>query len=319
MSLWAKVCQGDFTAVAKLISTIEDNLKEAIPDLKNVYAKAGNAYIVGFTGAPGSGKSTLVSKVAREYRKRNKTIGIIAVDPSSHLSGGALLGDRIRMKELFRDDGIFIRSMASRGESGGLAKATSAAISVLDAMGKDVILVETVGIGQSEIDITKMAHSIIVVLNPGMGDEIQNMKAGILEIGDIFVVNKFDKEGAEQYFGRLENVLLAKEFSNDWKPRVFKTIATEELGIVELVTSLEERTKYLSKSNRLAEYQQRKCRFEIADMLKDEIDAKVLEVVMKSERVNELIQQVTERKLDPYSAVEAVSQKVQIMLKDDSL
>ncbi|GAI10383.1 unnamed protein product, partial [marine sediment metagenome] len=132
MSLWAKVCQGDFTAVAKLISTIEDNLKEAIPDLKNVYAKAGNAYIVGFTGAPGSGKSTLLSKVAREYRKRNKTIGIIAVDPSSHLSGGALLGDRIRMKELFRDDGIFIRSMVSRGESGGLAKATSAAISVLD-------------------------------------------------------------------------------------------------------------------------------------------------------------------------------------------
>ncbi|HTG80606.1 MAG TPA: methylmalonyl Co-A mutase-associated GTPase MeaB, partial [Geobacteraceae bacterium] len=198
MSLAEKVLQGEIRAAARLMRDIDDGLKSAIAELKQLYPKTGNAFIVGITGPPGAGKSTLVDQVTAAYRSRGKRVGIVAVDPTSPFTGGAILGDRIRMNRHADDDGVFIRSLATRGHLGGISRSTGDVVNVMDAMGMDVVIIETVGVGQDEIDIVRMAHTTVVVMVPGLGDDIQAIKAGILEIGDLFVVNKADRDDADR-------------------------------------------------------------------------------------------------------------------------
>ncbi len=235
MDLVDRLLAGDRRAVARLISLVENGAPESREALAALFPHTGHAHIVGITGSPGSGKSTLVNQLAKVFRRQGATVGIVAVDPTSPFSGGAILGDRIRMQDLCGDPGVFIRSMATRGALGGLARATSDVVKVLDAFGKDVILVETVGVGQDEVDIAKAAHTTIVVEAPGMGDDIQAIKAGVMEIADILVVNKADREGAERTVAALEMMLdLNGHPACGWQTPVLKTVATQDEGIADL-------------------------------------------------------------------------------------
>ncbi len=232
---WARqVRAGDVRAISRAVSAIEDRHRDAEAILRELFPHTGNAYRVGITGAPGTGKSTLVDRMAAYYRALNKTVGIIAVDPSSPFTGGSILGDRIRMQGHSGDAGVFIRSMATRGFLGGLSQATRDTALLLDAAGKQFILVETVGVGQGEIEIVRLADCTIVVLMPGMGDDVQNLKAGLMEIGDIFVLNKSDREGADRYEQQLKAILQLVPERDGWKPPVVRTVATENKGIDEL-------------------------------------------------------------------------------------
>ncbi|MDH3494173.1 MAG: methylmalonyl Co-A mutase-associated GTPase MeaB, partial [Acidobacteriota bacterium] len=229
--LVARLLKGEPRAIARSISMVEDGT-EGSPDLmKGVFPKTGNAVVIGITGSPGAGKSSLVDKLALFYRKRGDKIGIIAVDPSSPFSGGAILGDRIRMQTLGLDPNVFIRSMATRGKLGGLARATVDAVAILDAAGYDKVIVETVGVGQDEVEIVKTADVSVVVLVPGMGDDIQAIKAGIMEIGDVFVINKADREGVIRAEKELEALLSLAHRNDFWDPPIVKTVATESKGI----------------------------------------------------------------------------------------
>ncbi|HCS77267.1 MAG TPA: methylmalonyl Co-A mutase-associated GTPase MeaB, partial [Syntrophaceae bacterium] len=221
MEITKKICAGDVRSASRLIRDLEDKLPEARPRLKQLFPYTGKSFIIGITGAPGAGKSTLTDALIGELRKQKKTVGVLAVDPSSPFTGGALLGDRVRMLRHAEDEGVFIRSLATRGALGGLSQAAGDAIHVMEAMGKDVILVETVGIGQQELDIIHHAHSIVVVLVPGMGDEIQTMKAGIMEIADVFVINKADRPGAKQLQTELASLMNASPLPADgWRPPI---------------------------------------------------------------------------------------------------
>src|SRR5262245_54088150 len=229
---WAQqVRTGEIRAVSRAITAIENHAAEAESLLKNLFPHTGTAYLSGITGAPGTGKSTLVDRLAAHYRKAQQKVGVIAVDPTSPYSGGAILGDRIRMQSHAGDSGIFIRSMATRGFLGGLARATAEVALVLDAAGKHQILIETVGVGQDEVDIVRLADCLLVILVPGLGDDIQNMKAGLMEIGDIFVLNKADREGAERLEEQLHAMLALVTPREGWHPQVVRTIATENKGI----------------------------------------------------------------------------------------
>ena len=239
MSLAEKILQGDIRAAARLMRDIDDGLKSAVEELKALYPHTGKAFIVGLTGPPGAGKSTLVDQLTAAYRKQNKRVGVVAVDPTSPFTGGAILGDRIRMNRHADDDGVFIRSLATRGYLGGLSRSTGDVVNVMDAMGMDVVIIETVGVGQDEIDIVRMAHTTVVVMVPGLGDDIQAIKAGILEIGDIFVVNKADREGADRTVRELANMLDMKPVkSGEWQANVLKTEAQRNRGIEELVEEI---------------------------------------------------------------------------------
>src|SRR5579872_3083493 len=229
---WAEqVRAGEVRAVSRAITAIENHAPEAEALLQRVFAKTGNAYLTGVTGAPGTGKSTLVDRLAAYYRKQNEQVGVIAVDPTSPYTGGAILGDRIRMQSHAGDSGMFIRSMATRGFMGGLARATAEVALLLDAAGKQRVLIETVGVGQDEIDIVRLADCVVVVMVPGLGDDIQNMKAGLMEIADIFVVNKADREGAERVEQQLHAMLSLVMPQHDWHPAVVRTVASENRGI----------------------------------------------------------------------------------------
>jgi GTPase len=259
MELVERLLQGDRHAAARLITLIENGDPSARAALSELYPHTGRAHIIGVTGAPGTGKSTLVSALAKEERCRGRSVGIIAVDPTSPFTGGALLGDRIRMQDLVGDAGVFMRSMATRGSVGGLAVATADAIRVLDAFGKEKVFVETVGAGQAEVDIAKAAHTTIVVEAPGLGDEIQAFKAGILEIADIFVVNKADREGADKTANALKTMLdvgipirSRDAHAELWRPPVLKTTASEEQGIAALAAELDNHLQYLKDSGQFA-------------------------------------------------------------------
>jgi len=337
MSLTEPILRGERRAIARQISGIENERPEARQVLAELYPHTGRAYLVGLTGAPGTGKSTLVNELAKAYRRENKTVAIISVDPTSPFSGGAILGDRIRMADLAGDPGVFVRSMATRGSLGGLARATADAAKVFDAAGFEIILIETVGVGQAEVEIAGLAHSVVVVEAPGLGDEVQAIKAGILEIADVFVVNKADREGASRTVAALTMMLdltdpslpktvlhhgqlmaVAATVSNPtrvelaaWRPPICKTVATQGQGIAEVIAALAEHRTYQLNQGMLVQRERERLIFEIQQMLKERLLADLLDKT-SPERVNQILTQVLERQLDPFAAVEILA-KVDVM------
>jgi len=299
---------GDSRALARAISTVENRTPESSALLKALFPHSGKARILGLTGAPGAGKSTLVDQLARYYRRSGKTLGIIAVDPTSPYTGGAILGDRIRMQEHYADPGIYIRSMATRGSLGGLARTTADVATVLDASGRDLILVETVGVGQDEIDIVRLADITIVILVPGMGDDVQTIKAGIMEIADIFVINKSDREGAE----RVEREILSLQSlirQDKWTPPIVKTVASTGQGIDELVGAIDDYEAHLANGNLALKRNIHNWQERLVEMVRDALLEKA-RIELGNGGVEKYATEVAEHKRDPYSLVEEIVGKV---------
>jgi len=285
---------------------IENGAPEAITLLKGLFPHSGRARVIGLTGAPGAGKSTLVDQLAREYRKQQRTIGIVAVDPSSPYTGGAILGDRIRMQSHHADPGIFIRSMATRGFLGGLARTTTDVATVLDAGGKDTILIETVGVGQDEVDIVRLADVTVVILVPGMGDDVQTIKAGIMEIADIFVINKSDREGADRVEREVRAMQTLALRHSQWTPPIIKTVASEGKGIGELVETIAGYEDYLRKNNLLLKKKISSWQERLVEMLRDALLQRLLREQMKEGEIARLAAEIAEHKRDPYTLVEEI-------------
>lgn len=300
-----KLFTGDTRTVARAITKIENGAKEAADVMKAVFPRTGNALVIGITGAPGAGKSSLVDKLALHYKNQGERIGIIAVDPSSPFSGGAILGDRIRMSTLGLDKNIFIRSMATRGNLGGLSRATVDAVAILDAAGFDKVIVETVGVGQDEVEIVKTADVSVVVLVPGMGDDIQAIKAGIMEIGDVFVINKADREGVLRTEKELEALLSLAHRHDFWHPPIVKTIATETKGIEDLSKAIENYYEF-QKSGENLERKKAIAKWRLLGLLQEKLLAEVLGRNGTGERLERLAQEIAEKKTNPYSAVEEI-------------
>lgn len=307
MSLAERVLQGEVRAAARLMRDIDDGLKSSVEELKLLYPHTGNAFIVGITGPPGAGKSTLVDQLTAAFRKRKKKVGIVAVDPTSPFTGGAILGDRIRMNRHADDPGVFIRSLATRGHMGGVSRSTGDVVNVLDAMGMDVIIIETVGVGQDEIDIVRMAHTTVVVMVPGLGDDIQAIKAGILEIGDVFVVNKSDRDEADRTVRDLAMMLdMNPDKDRAWRPKVLKTEATRNIGIEDLVVELEAHRDYLQSSGAIRHFLEEKNATLFMDILKERLVTEVYGHMQVNGRFREIVEGITNRRMDPYTAVEEI-------------
>src|SRR5882724_7571409 len=305
-SVIGRITAGDLNAVARAISKVEDGAADAAELMKKVFPRTGRALVVGITGAPGAGKSSLVDKLAVYYRKQGERVGIIAVDPSSPFSGGAILGDRIRMKTLGLDKDVFIRSMATRGNLGGLARATVDAVAILDAAGYSKVIVETVGVGQDEVEIVKAADISVVVLVPGMGDDIQAIKAGIMEIGDIFVINKADREGVYATEKELEALLSLSSREDGWHPPIVKTVATESRGIAELANAIEGFRAARLTGTVSSERRRAIARWRIVELLREQLVAAVLDSPSASAMLDRLAEEVATRRRDPYSAMEEI-------------
>ncbi|NQT57328.1 MAG: methylmalonyl Co-A mutase-associated GTPase MeaB [Desulfobacteraceae bacterium] len=310
-SVAEKVIAGDVRSVARLIRDIDDGMPGVREILKELYPYTGKANVIGITGAPGVGKSTLVDQMIAHIRERNKTVGVLAVDPTSPFSGGAILGDRIRMQRHSMDEGVFIRSLATRGHFGGLTQSTRSAIDVLDAMGKDYILVETVGVGQDEVDVVKSAHTTIIVVMPGMGDDIQAIKAGILEVGDIFVINKADLDGTDKTMNHLRlmiNMDQRKYEEGGWRPPILKAQAVLDKGVVELLKEIDRHGEFLKETWGDLHFRKRKdkVREELTEMVKARLVEEVIDKLNENGAFNEAVDSIVEGKMDPYTACDSL-------------
>ncbi|CDM64200.1 methylmalonyl Co-A mutase-associated GTPase MeaB [Pyrinomonas methylaliphatogenes] len=304
MTFIERILAGEERAIARAISKVEDDAEGAADLMKALFPHTGRAFVIGITGAPGAGKSSLVDRLAALYRERGERVGVVAVDPSSPFSGGAILGDRIRMNRLGLDPGIFIRSMATRGQLGGLARATVDAVTILDAAGFGRVIVETVGVGQDEIEIVKAADVTCVVLVPGMGDDVQAIKAGIMEIGDIFVINKADRDGVLRTEKELQALLSLSAREDGWHPPIVKTVATENKGVDELAAAIERFREFQRNERRGNERRAAIARWRILDLLRERLLARALNEPGAVERLNELAAEVADKTRDPYSAVD---------------
>jgi LAO/AO transport system kinase len=310
MDLIARILEGDVRAAGRLITMVENATPEAVAALKALYPHTGHAYVIGVTGPPGSGKSTLTDRITRELRQLGRTVGIIAVDPTSPFTGGAILADRIRMQRHSLDEGVFIRSMASRGHLGGLSRSTNDVVDVLDAMGKDYVLVETVGVGQAEVDIMRTAHTTLVVAVPGLGDEIQAIKAGIMEIGDLFVVNKADREGADRTVLEIEMMLEHGESDDGWHPRIFKTVASRGEGVEALTQGVLEHREFLFEEDGHGRKRRERTRWIFRGLLEERLAARAMDRISRQGGLDPLVERIASRETDPYSAVEDVLKKL---------
>ncbi|HXD17621.1 MAG TPA: methylmalonyl Co-A mutase-associated GTPase MeaB [Vicinamibacterales bacterium] len=303
-----RVCAGDARGIARAISLIEDESPAGAALVRAIYPRTGRAYLVGVTGPPGAGKSTLVDRMTTELRKAGRTVGIVAVDPTSPFSGGAILGDRVRMGAHFGDEGVFIRSMATRGHLGGLARATSDAALVLDAAGKDIVIIETVGVGQDEVDIVRTADISIVVLVPGTGDEVQALKAGIMEIADIFVVNKADRDGADRLVQSVAAMLALQTFqAGEWRPPILKTEATTGAGVPGLVEAIEQFRAH-SEATR-ATRQRTRQEYRLRDLLSHRF-MQMVEQSLPDGELQRVVDGIASRQVDPYSAAADIINRV---------
>jgi LAO/AO transport system kinase len=305
----AKILRGDVRSVSRAISAIENQSPESEELLKGLFPHTGQAYLTGVTGAPGTGKSTLVDRLASYHRKHDERVGVIAVDPTSPYSGGAILGDRIRMQGHASDNGIFIRSMATRGFLGGLSRTTAEVALLLDAAGKKQILIETVGVGQDEIDIVRLADCVLVVMVPGLGDDIQNMKAGLMEIADIFVLNKADREGADRLEEQLHAMLSLVMPRDGWHPPVIRTVATENRGVEELAVTIAKFRQHFESSGEREKKHVELWKNRLIEMLESRLLESVLGGKAGEVRLHELAAAVAARKLDPFSAVSDILSK----------
>jgi len=301
---WAgQICAGDVRAIARAITAIEDHDPHAEELLRQIFPSTGSAHVVGVTGAPGTGKSTLVDRLAAHYRRAGEQVGIIAVDPTSPYSGGAILGDRIRMQGHASDAGIFIRSMATRGSLGGLARATGDVALVLDAAGKQHVLIETVGVGQDEVDIVRLADCTLVLLVPGMGDDVQNMKAGLMEIADIFVLNKSDREGVDHLETQLSAMLELSPERDGWKPKIVRTVATENNGIDELAAAIAEYHQHFGKTSGRQTKKIEHWKRRLITLAEELFLERAVAGPQGEAALDALAREVADRQKDPYSAV----------------
>ncbi len=306
-----KILAGDIRTAAKLIRDIDDGIPTSREVLKALYPHTGRAYVIGISGFPGVGKSTLVDQMIQAYREKGKSLGVLAVDPTSPFSGGAILGDRLRMQRHGTDPEVFIRSMATRGHFGGLTRSTSSVIDVLDAMGKEIILVETVGVGQDEVDIVTTAHTTVIVLIPGMGDDIQAIKAGILEVADVFVINKSEREGLEKTINELQAMLdMSTKDTGEgmWRPPIVATEAIKNQGVEELLSEIETHKTYLfdHATTHLREHLRKKAFSELVDAIKESFVAEMIQELERSEGFEQMIDDLVEKRTDPISLCEQI-------------
>jgi len=301
-----RIRAGDARALARAITAVENRAPGSFALLKALFPHTGHARVIGLTGAPGSGKSTLVDQLAKEYRKQDKTIGIIAVDPTSPYTGGAILGDRIRMQSHHADPGIYIRSMATRGSLGGLAGTTSDVATVLDASGRDLVLIETVGVGQDEVDIVRLAEVTVVILVPGMGDDVQTIKAGIMEIADVFVINKCDREGAERVEREIRAMQSIAVRADNWTPPIVKTVASEGQGIGELAKAIASYQEFLSGNGLALEKKVQNWQERLLAMLRESLLRRVMREQMGDGAIAAYAADIAQQKRDPYSLVEEI-------------
>ena len=310
-----KIREGDVRTASRLIRNLEDDLPEAKSAIKRIFPHTGRAHVIGITGSPGAGKSTLVDALISSFRKKEKTVGVLAVDPTSPFTGGAILGDRIRMQRHAEDPGVFIRSLATRGALGGLSKAVGDAVHVLDVMGKEIIMVETVGTGQQDVEIINHSHTVVVVLVPGMGDEIQAIKAGIMEIADIFVINKADRDGATQLYSELTAMLnMVPEFTGGWRPPIIRIGNVFDCGpfgesMEELAAAIAEHYRRLVEKDLLGDRMRRKTLVEINEALRDAILEPILKDLTESGEMDRIAGRLLRKESDPYTIAEEVARR----------
>lgn len=338
VQLAKRILDGDIRAASRLMRHIDDGEPSALEELRALFPKTGRAWVIGITGSPGAGKSTLTDRLIAKYRKAGKTVGVIAVDPTSPFTGGAILGDRIRMQDHATDPGVFIRSLATRGNLGGLSRATGDCIRVMDAMGRDIVLVETVGVGQDEIDIAQMAHTTCVVVVPGMGDDIQAIKAGILEVADVFVVNKSDLEGSDRTVRELRQMLelrhavkpaldhdhahrmlhhgepvtrLEKGAAAEWEPPIMKVVAAKDTGVEELVAKIDAHHAWLSETGNKQVKERTRAAMQFVSLLRDRLLRGALQTLEKEKgRFDEVAARIAERTADPYALADELAAKL---------